>query len=404
MRRYLWIYILVTIIVAIWGLRAIFNEPLLTQTARTVEYENKITASGYIVRDEVVYHAESAGAVEAAYRNESRVSKGKRIATIYTDGIDEQTKQALGTVNAKIRRLEEKNTDSALRGTDLSSAEEKISTVVSSVVEMAQTGNYEEADILQAELASYVHITEGGEPVNPTEEALDALYAQKRDLEASVQSGKQDVYSAMAGVFVSETDGYEDTLTPSAVEAMSVADFNSIKIENKPSVPETLNAGDRICKVVDNTQWYFATTVTERQLESVTLGAKVWLRFPELNSQRYAATVKQISEVSDGKAVVMVACSEYIQGIYTMRKVACEIITDLYDGFQIPPAAVRVDDEGNTGVYVDVSGIVRFRNIRILYQNDNIVIAAKSDENGYLKQYDAVIIGGKDIESGVVLK
>ncbi len=404
MRRYLWIYILISVFVAIWGIRALMNDPVVTQTARAVEYENKITASGYIVRDEVVYYAQSAGVAESAYQNEARVSKGKRISTIYTDGISPEIKQAMNTVNAKIRRLEEKTSQETFLGTDLSSTEEKISNTVDSVVKMTLTGDFEELDIAQAELAGYVHISNVDTLFNPTEDALNELYAQKKALEASVQSAKQDVYSTIAGVFVTETDGYEQDLSPRNVEKMTVEDFNAIKIERDAAVPESLNAGDRICKVVDNSKWYFTAVVTEEHLSHLSVGKRVWLRFPEIDTKRYAASVAHISAVEDGKVVVMVECPHYIKDIYTMRNTNCDIITHLFNGYQIPPTAVRVDDEGNTGVYVDVSGIVRFREIDILYQNDNVVIVDKSERNGYIKQYDAVIVGGKNIESGAVLK
>ncbi len=404
MRRYLWIYILVTVLVAIWGVRALIQEPVVTQTVRSVEYENKVSASGYIVREETVYNANSAGMAEATYQNEERVAKGRKIATIYTDGIDEQTKQALDALNAKIRRLEKKTSESSAVSVDLSSAEEKIGVAVASVVEMTQTGNFEELDLVQTEIAGYVHIGEGDTQVDPAKEALADLYAQKAALEATVQSAKQDVYSTMAGIFVSETDGYEQDLTPQTMQSMTVADFESIRIERAAFVPESLNAGDRVCKIVDNTKWYFATVLQTAYIENLKVGSTVWLRFPDKSNDRISAKIAHISPAEDGEAVVLVSCSDYVEGIYSLREATCEIVTRVYDGFQIPQTAVRVDEDGNTGVYVNVSGIVHFRKIRILYQSDSTVIAAKSDENGYLKQYDAVIIGGKNIYAGAIVE
>lgn len=404
MKRYLWVYILITVFVAIWGIRALSHEPIVTQTVRSVEYENKISASGYIVRDETVYKANSAGMAEAVYQNEERVAKGRRIATIYTDGIDEQTKQALDTLNAKIRRLEKKTAQTSNVNVDLSSAEEKIGASVAALVEMTQTGNFEELDLIQTEIAGYVHIGEGDAQVNPAKEALSDLYAQKAALEASVQSAKQDVYSTIAGIFVSETDGYEESLTPQTMQSMTVADFKNMDIEHAAYVPESLNAGDRVCKIVDNTKWYFSTLLRTEVLGELEVGSQVWLRFPEKSNDRIAAKIAHISAEENGEAVVLVSCSEYVEGIYSRREASCEIVTRVYDGFQIPQTAVRVDEEGNTGVFVNVSGMVHFRNIRILYQTDSTVIAAKSNENGYLKQYDAVIIGGKNIYAGAIVE
>ncbi len=404
MRRYLWIYILVAVFVAIWCTRALLDEPVVTQVVQSVEYENKLSAHGYIVRDEVVYRAKSAGMAEAVYQNEERVSKGMKIASIYTEGMDTQTKQALDAINAKIRRLEKRSISSATETVDLSSAEDKISQAVAAVVDMTHTGNFEELDIVQTEIVGYVHIGQNEHSANPTKEALSDLQAQKSALEASVKSAKQDVYSGRAGVFVSQTDGYEESLTPEALESMSVSDFEAIQIERTAYVPETLSAGDRVCKIVDNSKWYFATTLSEESIADLEHGDTVWLRFPEKSGDRIAAKISSISSIENGKAVVVVSCGEYVKDIFTQRIADCEMITHVYDGFQLPQAAVRVDENGDTGVFVNVSGIVHFRKIHILYQTDNKVVAAKSKENGYLKQYDSVIIGGKDIYDGAVVK
>ncbi len=404
MRRYLWIYILLTVFVAIWCVRALFEEPVITQVVQSVEYENKLTVHGYVMRDEVVYHAQSAGMAEAVFQNEERVSKGAKIASIYTDGMDAQTKQALDAINAKIRRLEKRTISSVTETTDLSSAEEKISRSVAAVVDMIYTGNFEELDLVQAEIVGYVHIGQNEHGVNPTREALADLQKQKAALEASVKSAKQDVYSRQAGIFVSQTDGYEESLTPEAAMRMSVSDFEAIQIDRIAYVPETLSAGDRVCKIVDNSKWYFATTLSEQYLADVETGDTVWIRFPDKSGDRITAKVSSISAVENGKAVVVISCGEYVEDIYTQRTADCEIITHVYDGFQLPQAAVRVDEDGVTGVFVNVSGIVHFRKIHILYQTDNKVIAAKSKETGYLKQYDSVIIGGKDIYDGAVVK
>lgn len=404
MKRYIWIYVLISVFVCIWVVRALTQEHLTTQTVRAVEYENKIETEGYVVRDEVVHYTKGAGMAEAAYQNEERVSKGKRIATVYTDGIPEQTRQALDAVNAKIHRLEKRDTGSTQVSVDVASAEKKIGGAVASIVEMTQTGNYEEFDLLQTEVAGYVHVSVGDAYVDPGKEALSALYAQKSAIEKSVQSAKEDIYSTIAGVFVSETDGYEQSLTPEAVQAMSVSDFEALEIERQAVIPETLNAGDRVCKVVDNSRWYYSTVMQAELLDGKTVGDRVWLRFPDVSNERILAKIASISAEEQGKVLVTISCSEYVEGIYTRRTVNCDIVTRVYDGYQFPQAAVRVDEDGNTGVYVNVSGIIHFRKVRILYQTDTTVIVAKSDELGYLKQYDAVVIGGKNITSGVIVE
>ncbi len=404
MRRYWWIYLLVTVFVAIWGIRALTDDPVVTQTTRSIEYENKLTATGLLVRNEVVYTTPNPGMSEAVFQNEERVSKGAKIATVYLDGIDPQIKQELDAVNAKIRRMEKKSATNIGNTADVASTEERINKTVSNIVDMSLNGNFEELDIFAAELVAYTSIREGETVDNPVQETLESLYGQKQSLEKSVQSAKRDIYSDMAGVFVAETDGYESILTPESVEKMSAVDFEAINIEHEAFMPESLNAGDRVCKIVDNTQWYVAVLVDASYLEQFAPGKRVWIRLTDKSTERYEATVWSVSAQTDGKAVLAVACDYYVEGVYSMRKVNVEIISRLYEGFELVPAAIRVDEDGQTGVFVNVSGIVHFRKIDILYKDENLVIAAKSDENGYLKLYDEVIVNGKNIYNGAILK
>ena len=131
MRKYAWIYVLVTIIVAIWLGQYFLNQPVQTQTVRSASYEEKVSVSGYMLRNETVYSTTKGGALESAVRDGERVSKGTKIATVYQDGINTQIKQDLDAVNQKIERLQNSLSKQDVFTADLATIETQIKSGVS---------------------------------------------------------------------------------------------------------------------------------------------------------------------------------------------------------------------------------------------------------------------------------
>jgi hypothetical protein len=93
-----------------------------------------------------------------------------------------------------------------------------------------------------------------------------------------------------------------------------------------------------------------------------------------------------------------------------LRKVDGKIVIDEFKGLRVSRDAVRLDDDGNSGVYVRRGNVVHFRSLNIIYSEDSFVIASKPSENSgiklthtHLKLYDEVIISGKELTDGMVI-
>ena len=87
-----------------------------------------------------------------------------------------------------------------------------------------------------------------------------------------------------------------------------------------------------------------------------------------------------------------------------------KIVINDYTGLKISRDAVRLDEEGNSGVFVRRGNIVNFRSLNILYSEEDFVIASKPSENSdiklpytHAKLYDEVIISGKELKDGMVI-
>lgn len=400
MRKYAWIYVIVTVIALIWGVRYFTNKPVETQIAMAVDYENSVSASAVLVRNETVYKTEAGGSLQPQVFDETRVSKGTKIASIYTDGIESSLKAEIDAIDEKIAKLEASSSQAEVFGNDIASVETRIKSNIAELVGMSISEDMSSLDIVTGELEELVgeqkQISGDG---SPRQLALKDLYAQKREAEGRINSARKDIYASCAGVYISGTDGCEQMLTPEYVMNLGVEEFSALNIAKRNTPKDNYNAGEYVCKIVDNDKWYAAAVVSGKLMYGAKKGDSVKLRLPELSSDTVNGTIESISEEKDGSVLVVVSSGNYVKNVYSERTAALDIILDTYSGLQLPLTAVRVDGD-ETGVFINTDGVARFRKIDILYKNDELAIVKKSTENGYLKMYDQVIVNGKDIEQG----
>ena len=78
-----------------------------------------------------------------------------------------------------------------------------------------------------------------------------------------------------------------------------------------------------------------------------------------------------------------------------------------YSGIRVPANALRVNGEGQAGVYCVVGSLARFKPVDIVYQGDGytLVRASKSAEgSAILRAGDEVVVTASDIEPGKVIE
>ena len=117
-----------------------------------------------------------------------------------------------------------------------------------------------------------------------------------------------------------------------------------------------------------------------------------------------------VKKIDDKKSLVVFRCTLMNDDLVSLRKVNGKIVLNEFVGLKVNRDAIRIDENGNTGVYVRRGNIVNFRSLNIIYSEDSFVIASKPDEESgivlpytHLKQYDEVIISGKELKNGMVI-
>ena len=111
----------------------------------------------------------------------------------------------------------------------------------------------------------------------------------------------------------------------------------------------------------------------------------------------------------DGDVTTLVfRCNTVTAELLSLRKETIKIVENEYDGLKIDPRSIRVNEDGDYGVYALVGNVVRWRDINIIYQTEEYAVVEKLDtslevNSGYLHLYDEVVVEGKNLYDGKIV-
>lgn len=385
---------LILVAVIAFGIINAATGHIRTETVYAGYSEDSLEASGFLIRTEQLINAPVSGVVSCNVPEESRVHKGQRIADIYAGTVDTAAQNKLSHLNERLAQYENTalSTEYAIRDDAL--RDTAVAARVVDIVKTGYTGNTEKVTDYKDEINRL--LTGVGEE----DTTLQALQQQKAELEAGLSNQVHSIYAPAPGVFSSVIDGMEgffdlNNITPSVLA----------EAEQKALLqPGGAVEGQPVVKLIDNYRWYFAAVVEEVWLDQLQVGAMMEIRFPELSEQAIPAEITAISQAEEGMVALVLACNHYVDHIYSRRKVNAEIIKNSYRGLRVPIEAVRVTEEGVTGVYRVRDAQAQFREVQVLHRNDTFAIIKEEPQlygtKSGIALYDEVIVSDEEIIDG----
>ena len=171
-------------------------------------------------------------------------------------------------------------------------------------------------------------------------------------------------------------------------------------------------------KLVTGFKWYIVCVLDIEQISELKVGKNVTIDFPYASTDKLSTKVAAVNVSGADKAAVVFECSTMNEELANMRFEDIELVFNTVQGFKIPNSAVR-EENGVKGVYILRSSLVTFREINIIWSDDEYVLSADPpppDTTGMTKeqkeeieaalpknqvrQYDEVIVEGKDLYDG----
>ena len=388
--------ILVYLALSAWiGVR----NPYSFVTAYEDVMETSAVAQGWVVRHEQPITGGN-GLVRLRREQDEKVGKGQAIAEVYQDEEYEEHQEELRQTQADLTALQYATYDQSPTGAVL---EEQMLASMTALQTAASTGNFggmgEATELYRKTVLRREYLV--------SEEAAKAMDAagwylnQKFNELQAVQTGATTIWAEAAGVFSTHMDGYETLLSTDMLEAQSPTGLEKLS-EIEPQA-----GSGYLGKLITSPEWFYCATLDGQFADRFTVGGKVNIHFNALTSN-LKMKVQSVSEVQDGQVVVLFRSNQDVEQADQLRREAARVVFTSDEGIRVPKEALRVDEDGQAGVYVASGHNARFRPVDILAEDEVSYLVKAAPVDGtdmrILRAGDQVVLASDTLYDGKVVR
>ena len=372
------------------------SDPVSTTLVTEGQAEDTISLNGWLLRDEEVLPAQS-GTLSRERQEGQRVGVGQVLATVYADDGALQTVSQIETLELQLQQLQFALTSYL----DPDAALKLDTSITGDILALRQTltgGDYTAADSDIAQLKAAV--LKRDHPYTSQEEIeteIKAVEGQISSLKTSL-SGAATITAKAAGTYSAVCDGYETVLTTAFLEDVTPGKLARLQ----PAGTES-NMG----KLIYGDTWYYVVSLPETQAAQLKALGTVTLRFAKGFDQNLRMQVVSVSAAENGQAAVTLSCRKYLAQTTLLRHQAADVILRTYEGLRVPSNALRVSEEGVTGVYCLDGVTAAFRPVTVLYQGQGYALVRPADgasDTRTLRTGDEVIASAGTLYDGKVIR
>lgn len=401
-----WILILLLVFVcAYFGVQAqrYFATSQSTVMTYAYETEDRILLDGYMVRSETVIDCGET-LLEISHGEGERVAVGSPLATVFHSQEALERTQELNVLRARLEQSE-----TALSAASDASAALKLDGEISgqilSLRANAASGSYSAVNDMASELKTTLLRRQFAyHGTGALTERIASLRTQVRTVSAAVSGASQKIAAPFAGTYSSVVDGYETVLTPDKLSSLTPSSLASLTPTDAASTVGKLIAGNR---------WYFVAAVSEAEASRLRAGQSAYLRMLSGVDFDLPVTVKSIGSSENGKVLLTLQGDRYLSSVTLLRDSRAELILHAYSGLRIPKKALRMDENGQTGVYCMVGLVAYFKPVETVYQGEDYLVVVPGEIDSTvrstislrtLRAGDEVIISSGELFDGKVIE
>ena len=370
------------------------TNPFSTTIVYNAKTEDSVAVEGWVIRDEETIQA--SGTLVYALSEGQKAGSGELLATAY------DSTQALDTVKSiEEKELQLQQLEFALSTVlDPDAALKLDGTIKDTLLTLrsqVSSGDYaaasEEVAELKADILKRSHSYSSAAEIQAQAETVQSeIAALKNSL-----SGAQEIRAQKPGIFSAVCDGYESVLTPGKLEKLTPSQLESLTAQ-----PTDGTMG----KLIYGTSWYYAVTVSADQAAQLEEAGQATLRMSYGLEQDVTAEVLRVGPEEGGKQVVVLRCRDYLSQVTQLRRQSGELVMDSHTGLRIPANALRLNEEGQSGVYCMVGYTAKFKPVTVTYQGDGYTLVEPAEGatgSQILRPGDEVIVTASDLYDGKVV-
>lgn len=410
--------IIIIVVFAVSEIYSLSSRTLVTQITYEQTVLETVDAQMYVIKDETILTNNASGIIVPVAENSERVSRGSAIAAVFSSESSAENYSNLQNLNKKLQSYQKIDNSLRLADVDLDKLNSEIDAAFQNILNSAYNNDYSalsEDKMTFSEKLSRKQISLN-EDVD-----VSAHISQVQSEIAAIQSDaapSQIISADTAGYYVSHLDGYENMLTTQDIDTLTADKLNEALNAKQSSVPS-----NSIGKIIDGYNWYTACIVNSADISSFDVGDSIKLIFDDFGNDTVKTVVHSVASVDDVNSLVIFRCNLMNEFLSGLRIVSGKIVIEEHTGLKVNKDALRINDEGQEGVYVRRGELITFRRLNIVYSEESFVIATppviteednkegneeklkekKSFINNHIKLYDEVIVSGKELSDGMVI-
>lgn len=370
---------------------------LKTQTATVSTVYDKVSSEALFIRDESVVEKSATGVTVPCFEDGDKINVKGNVAMQFSSSKAAANYSKYTDLTNQIKYYQTLEAQTVGQSANLETINEDIEQKVINYADgVCKNKIGDTAEDLDSVLVRRQLII--GEDVD-----LLSIIENLRDKRNSYSSfSKPDKYikADESGVFSSYTDGYENIIDFDKAEETSVKEFKSAL----KAVDKSQDVGNNIGKLVTSYTWYVQTLINTDAIKNLENGDYVNIVLKDDVSREFKAEIVSGADVSLGQkeTLLILKLNEMDADIAKLRKAEIEIRRKTYEGIKIPSEALHVVD-GKKGVYVLIASQIKFREVNVIYSDDDYVLAEYDESNtDSIHLYDKIITQGKDLKDGKV--
>ena len=384
-----------------------------TEMAFISDYSVSIDAQATFIRQECTVTSDWNGAYLYAVPDGEKVAKDGVIARIFDSDDQIAVSVALEEVTDELDRFMALTEQADQTGVNVEALSRRITQQTTEWAECVRknqlTGLTDARTALLQTICRQQLLT--GE-ISDFSEKISSLQAEQTQLQSRYVAPVGAVTAPVSGYFVAETDGFESVLTLDMAEEITVDQLDHLQAE---TIQE-----NEIGKLIQSHVWYAVCKLSAEQARQLTVGNTVYIKVDATGIRLPAEVVKINRDGVESDAVAVLKGTENVEQITDLRQAAVQLELESYHGLKINRDAihisnveVRTTQEDGTvvttekevyGVYVIYGEQIKFREVAPIYWGSNYVLcnenAKATGTAAMARQYDQVIIDGKDLYDG----
>ncbi|MBQ4528115.1 MAG: hypothetical protein II998_08580 [Clostridia bacterium] len=386
--------LLAVIVFVVYNLISFYTTPEITTVARVNTVEIKYNFDGIVSRNEklVTTSMEGSGWFDPAVPENQMVKNGKILGVFYDGEIDADTKARLNEINAAIDEASLSSDELNMLGVSEDKINQDITQKKQEIIFAAIGRDMSNVGVLKNDISILLEKkTSFDNDEKPVVKTVDELLNEKAQIESSVNVNKEEIISPCHGVFTTHLDGFEGILGSQTALSMTVDDFEAIR-EKKNDGSDSKDK-TKVCKIVDNSEWWISMLATENDAKNFKIGDEITIRISG-ESKDIATTVKYISPSKGDKYVITLSSISGSDYVMESRFMNVTVVKESYTGLEVPLSAIRVKN-GKAGVYVKTENTTKFRETEIIYKDSEIAIVKMNTtviNPNALLLYDEIIV------------